>query len=143
MLFSFFITQWYNPTKGDWTEIVKKDLEDFGIPCDFDDIKRKSNDAFKRIVNVKAKEYALRTLRTKQETHTKLDSLVYKEKKMQRYMLSDELKPKKKKLLFKSRTKMLDFGENYKGGRTHVMCPLCKLYLNKQELSYQCPAVKI
>ena len=37
---------------------------------------------------------------------------------------------------------MLDFGENYKGGRTQVMCPLCKLHLDKQELSYQYPAVK-
>ena len=142
MLFSFFITQWYNPTKGDWTEIVKKDLEDFGIPCDFDYIKNKSKDAFKRIVKVKAKEYALRTLHKKQETHTKLDSLVYKEMKMQSYMLSEELKPKEKKLLFKSRTKLLDFGENYRGGRTHVMCPLCKLHLDKQELSYQCPDIK-
>ena len=37
---------------------------------------------------------------------------------------------------------MLHVGENFKGGRTHVMCPLCKLHLDKQELSCQCPAVK-
>ena len=28
MLYSLFITQWYNPTKGDWTEQVKSDLSD-------------------------------------------------------------------------------------------------------------------
>jgi hypothetical protein len=57
------------------------------------------------MVKVKAKEYALRTLHKKQESSTKLDSLVYKEMEMQSYMLNDELKPKEKKLLFKSRTK--------------------------------------
>ena len=33
MVYSFFITQWYSPSKGDWTEQVKEDLMDFDIPC--------------------------------------------------------------------------------------------------------------
>ena len=41
MLYSFFITQWYSPSPGDWTEQVKLDLDDFNIPCDFDYIERK------------------------------------------------------------------------------------------------------
>ena len=29
MLYSFFLTQWHTPSKGDWTEQVKADLEEF------------------------------------------------------------------------------------------------------------------
>ena len=57
MLYSFFIIQWLNPTKGDWTEQVKVDLEDLGITDEFEWIERKSKDAFKRVVRSKAKEY--------------------------------------------------------------------------------------
>ena len=34
MLYKFFVTQWNNPTRGDWTELVKEDLKDFGIDED-------------------------------------------------------------------------------------------------------------
>ena len=54
MLNSFFITQWNNPTRGDWTEEVKSDLEDFGIPCSFEWIKSKSQLSFKSLVKTKA-----------------------------------------------------------------------------------------
>ena len=37
---------------------------------------------------------------------------------------------------------MAEYGENYRAGRTHVMCPLCKLHLDNQEMSYQCEAIK-
>jgi hypothetical protein len=59
MLYSFFTTQWHNPSKGDWTEQVRKDLEEFGIPCNFEHIRSKSKETFKKIVKVKAKELAL------------------------------------------------------------------------------------
>ena len=41
MVFSFFITQWYSPSPGDWTEQVKEDLSDFNIPCSFELIETK------------------------------------------------------------------------------------------------------
>ena len=42
MLYSFFITQWFNPSKGDWTEQVKADLKEFEIPIDLNFISSKS-----------------------------------------------------------------------------------------------------
>ena len=82
MLFSFFITQWHNPCRGDWTEQVKEDLCDFEIPCSFDYIERKSKETFKKIVKIKAKEYALRFLRRKQDTHSKMENLYYSDIQM-------------------------------------------------------------
>ena len=79
MLYSFFITQWHNPTRGDWTEMVKVDLEDLKIPCSFEYIEKKSKDSFKRIVKTKAKEYALRKLIKKQESNSKMENLNYTE----------------------------------------------------------------
>ena len=48
MLYSFFITQWNNPSKGDWTEYVKQDLKDFKIPQSFKLIQSKSKYTLKR-----------------------------------------------------------------------------------------------
>ena len=73
------------------------------IPCSFEDIQSKSKEAFKRIVKVKSKKFALERLTKKQSTHSKMENLVYKELKMQRYMLNDELNLNQKKILFKFR----------------------------------------
>ena len=65
--------------------MVRQDLEDFEIPCDFKNIKSKSKDAFKRLVKIKAKEYALKILTAKQQKHTKMENIVYTELKRQTY----------------------------------------------------------
>ena len=77
MVYSFFITQWYNPTRGDWTEQVKKDLVDFDLPIDFDFIQSKSKEAFKKMVKSKAKEYALNKLLNNKSKHSKMNELWY------------------------------------------------------------------
>ena len=52
-------------------------------------------------------------------------------------MLNDELNPNQKKILFKFRTRMAEFGENDRGGWAQVICPLCNVHLDNQEMSYQ------
>ena len=59
MLHTFFMTQWFNETVGDWTQQVKADLEDLNIPCNFEYIISKSPSAFKELVKRQAKGYAL------------------------------------------------------------------------------------
>ena len=142
MLYSFFITQWHTPSRGDWTLQVQKDLSDFNIPCSFDYIQSKSKEAFKRIVKVKAKEIALNLLKNKQHQHSKLKNLNYKELKIQKYLMSEEVKTSQKKTNFKFRTHMENFGENYRGGNGPAICPLCKSHLDNQELSYHCEELK-
>ena len=34
------------------------------------------------------------------------------------------------------------FGENFRGGTAQIMCPLCMLHLDNQELGFQCPEIK-
>ena len=32
--------------------------------------------------------------------------------------------------------------ENYRGGKAHVMCPICNLHYDNQNLCLQCPEIK-
>jgi hypothetical protein len=48
IMYTFFLTQWHNPCKGDWTEQVKEDLADFKIQCSFEEIERRSKESFKK-----------------------------------------------------------------------------------------------
>ena len=69
----WFIPSWYSPSKGDWTEQVKEDLVDFNISSSFDFIESKSAEAFKNLVKIRAKEYALEVLQHKKLKHRKME----------------------------------------------------------------------
>ena len=59
MLYKCFITQWKYPAiRNEWTEQVKIDLEDFGLPVDLEFLAGKSVNAFKLDIKRRAKEYA-------------------------------------------------------------------------------------
>ena len=141
MLYSFLLTQWHNPSKGDWSELVKDNLEEFGIPADFKLIRKMSKEAFKKSVKVKSKELAFRNLLSKKVKHSKMANVAYDELKIQKYMLRDDIKVEQKRLIFKHRTRMAEYGENFRGGKDQVFCPFCKLHLDSQERSYSCPVI--
>ena len=136
MLYTFFITQWLNPTKGDWTIQVKEDLMDLDIPCSFDFIKKKSSQAFKTYVKNKVKTYALKVLKSKQQKHKKMANVYYDSLSMQSYFSLDNLKIEEKKTIFRYRVRMENFGENYRGGLSLIKCPLCKLHPDNQEMAF-------
>ena len=70
-LYKFFMIQWLNPSRGDWTEQVKLDLDDFKINRDLKWMASISKNSFKRIVKTKATEYALRKLCAKKTSYKK------------------------------------------------------------------------
>ena len=142
MLSQFFTTQWKMPCKGDWTETVKVNLEEFDIPCEFENLKCKSQESFKRSVKVKAQEYALHILTEKQEKHSKMDNLYYSEIKPQAYLTMETLNIDEIRNIFRWRTRMARFGENYKGGREFVMCPLCRKHFDNQNMSLDCEIMR-
>ena len=81
MLSKFFTAQWKYSCKDDWTQQVKTELEDFGILENLEDIKAKSKSSFKKLVKVKAKEFAFYSYC--ERNLYKLDSLFYTELKRQ------------------------------------------------------------
>ena len=78
MLYSFFITQFYNPCPGDWTEQVKIDFEDFNIELNIDDLRSKSKLSFKNDVKIKAAEYELARLTEIKGKHSKMQKFIIK-----------------------------------------------------------------
>ena len=142
MLGSFFVTQCNFPCKGDWSEIVKKDLEDLQLPLNFDDIRSKSTGCFKNLVKKKTMKYAFEKLKCMKDKHSKMNNLDYEGIKMQNYFSRNDLKNEQKQIIFKFRTRMANFGENYRGSRDQVNCPLCDTHPDKQELSYTCKVIQ-
>ena len=142
MLHQFFVTQLNNPTKGDWTETVKEDLEDFGIQMNTEIIKSKSKEAFKRLVKVKAKEYGLEMLLKKKENHSKMSKLTYSELKLQSYFSIPGINIQQVRNMFKFRVRMAEVGENFRGKSARVACPLCSNHLDNQEMLFQCEVIR-
>ena len=71
MLHKFFEAQYKYPGK------VVEDLEDFGIPQDFTNMKSKSKFAFTRLLIIKTKEYTLDQLLAMKSKHSTMDNLMY------------------------------------------------------------------
>ena len=130
------------PGVGDWTEQVKEDLVDFGIDLDLEQIRLKSFFSFKKLVQNKAKEYALGYYMEKAQHHSKMDSIFYAELELQDYLKLEEINVEEAWTMFAYRTRMAEFGENYRNGGDSVPCPICHLHLDNQVMALKCTIVR-
>ena len=126
MIKKTFTTQWNNPTRGDWSEQVRDDLNTFGMSDDLDWIKAKSKSSFKNIIKSKATELTLCILLKMKANHTKMKNLNYSELEMQKYLRDEKISVKQARILFKFRTRMIQCWGNFKGGRPPQQCPICR-----------------
>ena len=76
------------------------------------------------------------------ETHSKMTNLVYKELKTQNYLKNQNISVKQAQNLFKFRTRVAKFKENYKNNYEVNTCPLCLVQPDTQAHCVQCPVVK-
>ena len=123
MLHKFFEAQMENPSKKDWAEQIRADLTDLGFKEDLEWIQSESEYTFKKLVKVRIKEFALDKLNENKFEHSKMDSLIYPELKIQDYLISEDFSIEEKRILFHSRTRMVDYSENFRGGKTHGHIP--------------------
>ena len=142
LLYKFFMTQLVNPSPGDWTVQIKEDLEDVKIQMSLSEIEKMSKFTFSKLVKSKIRKYTLEKLMKKKEKHSKMKNIVYDELKIQSYFTNAEISTEKAKIIFKYRTRMLKFAENYRGEANNVMCPLCNLHPDSQDMIEQCKIVK-
>ena len=141
MLHRVFTVQWHYPSKGDWTLQVKADLESLDLPVDLATIKSFSKEKFKTIVKSKAKVYTLNLLGSKKTNYRKLERLHYGELQIQDYLLDNQLTHDDKITILKLRTRMSDFGENFRAGKEFTVCPVCSSHLDCQSFLLQCPGL--
>ena len=137
-----FINQWKYPAKGDWTNQVKQDLNDFKIDLSLEEIKLKSKNVFKRLVKIKTKEYTLEYLLRLKTKHKKMENVKYSELKIQNYLKSSKITTEEAKNLYRFRTRAAKFKENLKSSYAATGCPLCFVHPDTQEHSLNCTVVQ-
>ena len=144
MLYKTFIAQWKYPVKDDWTEEAKSNLSELKINLSLEEIKKKSADSFKRMVKIKAKEYALEYLLKLKGKHSKMNNLSYSELKLQKYLKDPDIPVNEAKNLYRFRTRSAKYKQNMKTGysSTSIACPLCQVQPDTQPHSLQCTEVK-
>ena len=75
--------------------------------------------------------------------HSKMDNLSYIKLELQKYLRLENLYDSGARTLFRYRTRMANFGENFCEGNCAVNCPLCGLHLDNQEMAFNnCPVIK-
>ena len=122
---------------------MKLDLEEFEISSNLELIRSKSKLAFKNLVRSKAKEVALEALNEIKKKHSKMDNLFYVDHEMQDYLKDRRLKTSMAKAVFKFKTRMANFSENFKEGGQTKPCPMCKEpnALDTQRHSLMCKVI--
>ena len=62
---------------------------------------------------------------------------------MQKYLELNNMDNNEAQVLFKYRTRMAKFGENFRGYKNFVICPLCHTHLDDQKIAYEnCKVLK-
>ena len=115
-----------NTLKGDWVEIVKKDLQDFKINESFDEIAKIKENVFKKRVTKACRTYSFNKLMEIKERKEKGRNLVFDQLKIQPYLYSDKLNSKEAIFLFKIRSQMLEVRKNFeKMYMNDMICQVC------------------
>ena len=143
MIYQIFSAQWSQPTKNDWTSMVKQDLMDFNLEINLSNLKMKSEWSFKNLVKKKAHEYEFNELMNTKQKHSKLNDLNYTKLEMQRYLKLENLTTIEAQALFRYRVRMANYGENFRGRNTSILCPLCNTHLDNQKMCFEnCQVLK-
>ena len=143
MLSKFFMTQWRNPSKGDWVVYVQHDLKDLDIPCDLDYIAQYSKHSFKRYLKSKVNCFTFRMMMNQKLQHSKLSCLQYSSLETQSYVTSQELTIEEVRQVFRFRVRMSNFWGNYRSNEGSRLCPMCKNHPDKQEMLSECLVIKV
>ena len=114
-----------NPTKNDWGQTIKNDIEMFKIGLSIKEIENMSKKAFKNLVKKKEKEASFEYLLIEKSKHSKVAHINYREFGMQDYLQPNASSIQESKFLFMLRCRMIDIRCNYGGKYTDTLCPLC------------------
>ena len=77
----------------------------------------------------------------KKEKHKKMKNLKYTKLEMQGYFKKEDISPSQARIIFKFRTRMAKFSENFKGGKPTKQCPVCTSSTDNQSHSFRCPVI--
>ena len=126
LLSKVFHAQWQCPIKNDWTLQVKEDLLELGLEIDLNWIKSFKKYKFKELIKTSVREAAFRSLLDKKGKYSKLKDLNYIQLEAQEYLKNMDITANQARILFKYRTRMSNYWQNFKGGLEEITCKVCK-----------------
>ena len=123
-----YMSQKQSATVGDFYNLVKADYEEIEEVLDEDEIAASSVNAHKKKIKSKTREAALKYLKSKQQTHSKVKDIQYDKLETQRYMTSPLFSDEEVSLLFALRSKCVreckaNFSSMY--SENGILCVLC------------------
>ena len=92
-----------NPSKGDWSSIIKNDMETIGLKMSENEIAEIGQTRFKTVVKKLVRNASFKHLQEKKEKHTKIKNIEYKEFKLQNYYESRLFTAEEAAILFNLR----------------------------------------
>ena len=138
MLSQFFWAQWKSPVTSDWTETIKKDLKILQIDKTLHQIKIMKKETFAKLVKESCRHVAFNELIDMKNSHSKMTNILYSSLKLQPYLKDKKIRPDLAKTLFKFRTRMVNFRNNFKKGSPFLSCPLGDNKLDDQQHLLNC-----
>ena len=144
LLYRVYSAMKNEPIKGDWINIVRKDMEEMDIKFSDDEISMMSKTDFKSIVKKKMRKHVLDELNTMKEGHSKVRDIVHGSMDgPQDYLTSGNLSNKHGSLLFNLRSKSSnEFKGNFQSSMQHFKCFACNSSDDTQDHSLICHEVR-
>lgn len=133
LVFKFFASQLEDSKQGDWASQVLKDLEDFKIDLEIEEIRNMSIHQFKSIVKDNAVNFAFENLiirkEGRQSEHSKGRNIRYTHLKMADYFTSinTDLTIEDKKWMFLCRMEDIEVKANKRWKYEDILCKSCEL----------------
>ena len=118
-----FTAQMNQPLKDDWCLAVIKDIQDFKMELEIEEIKKMSICKFQNCVKKAVAIKAFEDLNSIKLKHSKVMHIVHSKLEMQQYMKPCNLSIKETKFGFHARTRMVRVSKNYGQDKK---CPVCK-----------------
>ena len=126
LIYKVLKSQSEQPVKDDWYLSVVKDLEEFQLDMDLEEIKELSSFSFHKTVQKSACQKALMDLTKIKLKHTKVKHILHEKLSMQQYLKPNQLTISETKFAFHARTRMLRVKRNYGQSSEDKFCPVCK-----------------
>ena len=126
--------------KGDFYSQVKEDMKNIKISESL--IQYGSNKKLSDIIKENIKIEALRYLKLKASSHSKIRGELYNSLEGKEYFFNHRLTSDKAKLLFQFRTRMFGVRNNFRNMYSCILCPLCGKEDDTQQHLVNCEVIQ-
>ena len=114
ILYKIYRKQVTTYTKGDFVQILKKDLEMLKIPFDEELVRNLDKDTFKKLVTKAVDSAALAAYNNEKLSKSTIANLVHNKLKLQPYLDDPKVTTLQKHIIFKLRARTFEVKNNFK-----------------------------